>query len=64
VTKMSYSPTADMAEQRRIEREIRMASNRFGFLDPATGRERVKLESSGAPEAGGVIGEPPVSFRN
>jgi hypothetical protein len=57
MTKFSYSPTADMAEQRRIEREIRMASKRFGFLDPSTGRERVKLESAEAPETVGVISE-------
>jgi hypothetical protein len=57
MTKMSYSPTADMAEQRRIEREIRRASNRFGFLDPATGRERVKIESAEATATCGAIGE-------
>jgi hypothetical protein len=58
MTKMSYSPTADMAEQRRIEREIRMASNRFGFLDPSTGRERVRLEPAPTSAICGVTGEP------
>jgi hypothetical protein len=40
MTKISYSAAADIAEQRRIEGQIRWASWRLAERSPSTGRDR------------------------